>query len=62
MIDWSKMQTAEQKVSDLRDEEARSYLASTNWYVIREQEIGEPIPQDVKDKRRAAWGDLKGGF
>ena len=34
--------------------EARAYLASTDWYVVRRSETGEPIPQDVMDKRAAA--------
>ena len=41
--------SSEQKAS-----EARSYLASTDWYVVRRSETGEPIPQDVMDKRAAA--------
>ena len=35
---------------------AREYLASTDWYVIRMQETGEPIPREVvaeRAKRRA---------
>ena len=41
--------SSEQKAS-----ESRSYLASTDWYVVRRSETGEPIPQDVMDKRSAA--------
>lgn len=33
---------------------ARQYLASTDWYVIRMQENGTPIPQDILDAREAA--------
>jgi hypothetical protein len=36
--------------------EARAYLALTDWYVIRMQETGEPIPRDIlaeRAKRRA---------
>lgn len=33
---------------------ARQYLASTDWYVIRMQETGTPIPQDILDAREAA--------
>ena len=33
---------------------AMEYLASTDWYVVRRSETGEPIPQDVMDKRAAA--------
>lgn len=34
--------------------EARAYLASTDWYVIRMQETGEPVPEDVLAERAAA--------
>lgn len=27
--------------------EARNYLALTDWYVIRLQETGEPVPEDI---------------
>lgn len=34
--------------------EARAYLASTDWYVIRQQETGQPVPSDVQALRAAA--------
>lgn len=34
--------------------EARGYLYSTDWYVIRKMETGEEIPQEVSEKRAAA--------
>lgn len=34
--------------------EAKSYLAQTDWYVIRQNETGEPIPENVLEKRAAA--------
>ncbi len=34
--------------------DARAYLASTDWYVIRYQETGAPIPAEVLSERRAA--------
>ena len=33
---------------------ALNYLASTDWYVIRNQETGEPIPDSVLELRAAA--------
>ena len=33
---------------------ARNYLAETDWYVIRLQETGEPIPQEILDARAQA--------
>ena len=34
--------------------DARAYLADTDWYVVRTQETGEPIPDDVLAERAAA--------
>lgn len=34
--------------------QARAYLDSTDWYVIRLQETGVQIPQEILDLRRAA--------
>lgn len=34
--------------------EALSYLSETDWYVIRSQETGETVPQDILNKRQAA--------
>lgn len=33
---------------------ARAYLASTDWFIIRLQETGEPVPEDVLAERAAA--------
>ena len=40
--------------------EARAYLASSDWYVVRRSETGEPIPQDVMQKRAAARSAASG--
>lgn len=34
--------------------DARAYLASTDWYVLRLQETGQEIPPDVLAERAAA--------
>lgn len=34
--------------------EARTYLASTDWYVIRYQETGVAVPEEVTTKRASA--------
>lgn len=36
------------------NEEARAYLNSTDWYVVRFAETGVPIPQEILDARQAA--------
>lgn len=33
---------------------ARAYLNSTDWYVIRFNEIGTLIPEEIIQKRKAA--------
>jgi len=34
--------------------EAKAYLASTDWYVIRQSETGVKIPTDILNKRKEA--------
>lgn len=34
--------------------DSRKYLLDTDWYVIRMQETGEPIPVEVSEARAAA--------
>ena len=34
--------------------EARAYLASTDWYVVRKAETGTEIPADILAKRQTA--------
>ncbi|EGR0992868.1 TPA: hypothetical protein NKV81_004473 [Vibrio parahaemolyticus] len=36
------------------DNDYRRYLLETDWYVIREQETGEPIPDEIKQNRATA--------
>jgi hypothetical protein len=38
--------------------EARAYLNSTDWYVIRRTETGVEVPAEVLDKRAEARGFL----
>ena len=49
--------TAEHLQAEL-NAEARVYLVSTDWYVIRLQETGIAVPQDVLDARAKARGDI----
>lgn len=37
-----------------KNAEARAYLASTDWYVVRKAETGQEIPADVLQKRQEA--------
>lgn len=45
--------TGEQLQSQI-NAEARAYLVSTDWYVIRLQETGEAVPDEVLAERAAA--------
>lgn len=45
--------TAEQ-IKERANIEARAYLSSTDWYVIRLTETGEPVPEEVSRKRKSA--------
>ena len=38
--------TNEDKIADLQ-----AYLNSTDWYIVRFTETGEPIPENIKAKR-----------
>ena len=34
--------------------ESLAYLASTDWYIVRQVESGVPVPQDILDARQSA--------
>ena len=38
----------------VKNQEARAYLTSTDWYVIRHQETGVAIPEEIAIKRQEA--------
>ena len=46
---------SEQEMADynqrMTNQESLKYLADTDWYVIRKQEKGTPIPEDILQKR-----------
>ena len=44
----------EEELQVVRNQEARAYLASTDWYVIRNQETGVAIPEEIAIKRQEA--------
>lgn len=49
--------TEEQKAREEQErinQEARAYLAETDWYVIRAQETGVEVPADILQKRQEA--------
>ena len=46
-------------LSMLRNEQARDILAKTDWYVIRNQENGTPIPEEVLAQREQARAQVE---
>lgn len=56
-MDFSQLQPVKTE-SDLKAEadrhEAIRYLTSTDWYVIRQIEVGTQVPDDIKEQRAAA--------
>lgn len=41
-----------------RISELQSYLSSTDWYVPRSMETGEPIPEEIRKKRAEAREEI----
>lgn len=41
-----------QRIDDIK-REAHALLQPTDWYVVRQQETGEPVPEDVSAYRSA---------
>jgi hypothetical protein len=39
---------------EIDQQEALKYLASTDWYIIREMDSGVPCPAEIKQLRQAA--------
>jgi hypothetical protein len=49
----------QEQARDKANQEALSYLASTDWYVIRSLDSGEPIPDEVKAGRVQARAAIR---
>lgn len=49
-----------QQAQEQRSQEARAYLNSTDWYVVRKAETGADIPADVTAKRQVARDSIVG--
>ena len=67
-IDWGQVITAEAKAAAMADRvrdaeraQARQYLADTDWYVIRDADTGQPVPEDVRTRRAEARDRLSAG-
>lgn len=44
----------DEKTQEQKNREARAYLASTDWLIIRELDSGEECPAEIKAERAAA--------
>ena len=44
--------------NEVRIQELQNYLESTDWYAIRFADTSEPIPEDIKKKRRQAREEI----
>lgn len=44
----------EEELQQQANAEARAYLASTDWYIIRLQETGQPVPEEILEARSQA--------
>lgn len=57
MIDLSqleKVKTAKEVDADQARQTAISYLSSTDWYVVRQFETGEKVPDEISELRAEA--------
>jgi hypothetical protein len=54
--DYPKLSQSEEelKKQERINNESRDYLASTDWYIVRQQETGAAVPQEILDARQAA--------
>jgi hypothetical protein len=57
--DFRTQAEIDQQIQDDINSEALAYLASTDWYVIREQETGVVTPEDIKTARAEARERIK---
>jgi len=51
--EFTEAEIAEQEQNKINSE-ARAYLASTDWYITREQETGVVVPEEIKTARAEA--------
>lgn len=50
----SPPQPTMEQLQELVNSEARAYLSSTDWYVIRLQETGQDVPEEILEARSQA--------
>lgn len=57
--DWTDIKPCPQSEKDAHEaeqesQEALAYLSSTDWYVMRSADSGEPMPEEIKQARADA--------
>ncbi len=62
--DWGDVKSCDQNEKDWYDLKtlaikSHKYLLDTDWYVIRQLDSGEPMPEDIKAARAKARADIK---
>ena len=50
----------DKQAQDAINSEALAYLASTDWYIVREAESGVVCPDEIKELRAEARANIKG--
>ncbi|TMP83737.1 hypothetical protein CWB73_00895 [Pseudoalteromonas phenolica] len=40
------------------DQDLRAFLSKTDWYVVREAETGQPVPEQIKAQREFARNQI----
>lgn len=58
-VDYDLQAVETEAAQQQLNQESLVYLSSTDWYVIRQQETGVAIPQDILDARQAAREAIK---
>ena len=47
-----------EEIRQQKNTEARAYLTSTDWYIIRKMETGTAVPEDILIARQAARANI----
>jgi len=55
---WNDVTSSVEDTQDSLNSKSRGYLASTDWYVIRQVETGIAIPADITMKRTEARASI----
>ena len=51
-------QPTEEEIKQARIKELEFFLSSTDWYVVRFADTGEPVPSEIKQQRQDARDEI----